>query len=403
LTQDLNSPAGTGRYFPLARGLTKLGHQVTIVALHSNFEALEQREVQMDGVNVRYLAPMHVRKRGNQKFYYPTYQLLPLIVRATWALSHAALTTPADIIHVGKPHPMNIIAGLLAKTLQGRVLVVDFDDLESANNRFSGTWQRVVVSFFEKLGLRCANHITTHTTVLRNYITELGIPTSNITMLRHGVDRERFTAPSAAQLESLRSRLALTGKKVVLFVGSMSLVSHAVDTLVAAFACIRNQVPNAILVLVGGGEDYHTIQAQVAKLHLGDAIHLCGRVSAAEAALYYHLADVSVDPIRDNPAGRASISLKMFETWAAGAPLVTVDVGDRRDLLGTPPAGLLVPPDDSEALARAIINIIQSPETIALLRERSQARAGDFDWMTLSQQIAEMYTALLHSTATGRG
>lgn len=399
LTQDGHSPAGIGRYFPLARGLTKLGHQVTIAALHSDFEALALREVRQDGIHLHYVAPMHVRKQGNQKYYYPTHQLLPIITRATWALSYAALTIPTDIVHIGKPQPMNTIAGLLAKTYHGYPLVVDFDDLESANNRFTSTWQHTGVAFFEKLGLRRADHITTHTSVLRDYLLTLGIPESRIMMLRHGVDLERFTQPSATQLEHLREQMRLKGKRVIVFVGSMSLVSHAVDILVRAFAQIRNQVPNAILLLVGGGEDYQTIQEQVAELHLEDAVRFCGRVSSAETVMYYHLADVSVDPIHDNPAGRASLSLKMFETWASGVPLVTVDVGDRKEMLGTPPAGILVPPESPEALADAILNVLHDTQTAATLRRRSLERAKHFDWETLSQQVERLYTTLLFPTS----
>lgn len=398
LTQDVHSPAGIGRYFPLARGLTKLGHQVTVAALHSDFEALTLREVKQDGVYLRYVAPMHVRKQGNQKYYYPTHQLLPIVMRATWALSRAALTIPTDIVHVGKPQPMNTIAGLLAKIYHGYPLVVDFDDLESGNNRFTGAWQHVGVAFFEKLGLKHADYVTTHTSVLRDYILRLGIPESRIMMLRHGVDRERFTQPTTAQLEHLREQLKLKGKRVIVFVGSMSLVSHAIDILVKAFVRIRTQVPNAILLLVGGGEDYQTIQKQVAELHLEDAVRFCGRVSSAETVLYYHLADVSVDPIHDNPAGRASLSLKMFETWASGVPLVTVDVGDRKELLGTPPAGILVPPESPEALADAIFNVLHDAQTAATLRRRSLEHAKNFEWEALSQQVEDLYTTLLSPT-----
>jgi hypothetical protein len=40
LTQDLESPSGLGRYWPMARYLAALGHQVKIGALHSNFNSL---------------------------------------------------------------------------------------------------------------------------------------------------------------------------------------------------------------------------------------------------------------------------------------------------------------------------------------------------------------------------
>ena len=44
LTQDLESPSGLGRYFPMARELVRLGHQVTISALHSDYANLKHKD-----------------------------------------------------------------------------------------------------------------------------------------------------------------------------------------------------------------------------------------------------------------------------------------------------------------------------------------------------------------------
>jgi hypothetical protein len=67
LTQDLESPSGLGRYFPLAREMALLGHQVTIAALHPDYQSLKIHRFDVEGVHVWYVAPMHVRKHGNVK------------------------------------------------------------------------------------------------------------------------------------------------------------------------------------------------------------------------------------------------------------------------------------------------------------------------------------------------
>jgi hypothetical protein len=69
LTQSLVSPMGIGRIGPLARALIKLGHGVTILALHPDFSSLKQKSFVQNGVNVEYVAPMHVKKIGNLKTY----------------------------------------------------------------------------------------------------------------------------------------------------------------------------------------------------------------------------------------------------------------------------------------------------------------------------------------------
>ena len=125
LTQDLESPSGLGRYFPLARQLVRRGHQVHISAIHPDFQALKTHQVILDGVEVNYVAPMHVRKQGNLKYYYGTLALLAVTMRATWGLSLDTFRSGADIIHVGKPHPMNGVAGLVGRLRTPKGLCVD--------------------------------------------------------------------------------------------------------------------------------------------------------------------------------------------------------------------------------------------------------------------------------------
>lgn len=50
LTQDLASPSGLGRYFPIAKYLVEQGYQAEIGALHSDYENLSVRDVVVEGV-----------------------------------------------------------------------------------------------------------------------------------------------------------------------------------------------------------------------------------------------------------------------------------------------------------------------------------------------------------------
>lgn len=100
LTQSLESPSGLGRYFPLAKGLVRLGHQVEIYALHPDIESLSVPFSEQDGVKIQYVAPMHVRKINNQKHYYPASKLVSLATIATLQLTRAALTTQAKLLYL---------------------------------------------------------------------------------------------------------------------------------------------------------------------------------------------------------------------------------------------------------------------------------------------------------------
>ena len=90
LTQSIDSPSGLGRYFPLARQLVRLGHQVTILALHPDFSNLAERLQEIDGVRIHYVSQMHVSKHGNTKSYFSAPALLFHAILADVALEHSS-------------------------------------------------------------------------------------------------------------------------------------------------------------------------------------------------------------------------------------------------------------------------------------------------------------------------
>ncbi len=403
LTQDLDSPAGVGRYFPLAKALVARGHKVSIAALHANYAGLRQAHACRSGVGIRYVGQMHVKKIGDNKHYFSPLQLIGVAGRATWSLGEAALRTPADVVIVGKAHPMNGFPGLIAKVVRRLPMVLDCDDLEAVNNRFSGRWQSWLVEMSEKLIMRAADHITTHTSVICDHLTSMGIPTHRITYLPHGVDRDRFALPEKAEIEQLRQALDLTGRKTIAFIGSLSLVSHALDVLMAAFAQVQKRMPEATLLIVGGGEDIESLKQQASDLGVLDSVRFTGRVDPTRVPLYYRLVDVAVDPVHDNDAGRASLSLKMFESWAAGVPLVTVDVGDRMRMLGSPPAGRIVSPGDPGALADAIGCLLSESVASAALHHLGLERIDGFYWDQLAEHVESVLIAAIAARRSPTG
>jgi glycosyltransferase involved in cell wall biosynthesis len=401
LTQDMESPAGAGRYFPLARGLVKLGHQVHIAALHADFSSLQETHFEHKGVEISYVAQMHVLKKGNRKLYYPAHRLIGLMAQATLSLSRAALSLPADIVHIGKPHPMNSVAGLLVRYLGRKKVFLDCDDLEVATSHFSGKWQKWGVALFEDGMPKCVDHVTTHTHYLRERMLQAGLPAERITYLPNGVDRERFSCPDPTRLERLRDELGLRGKRVVAFIGSLSLPSHPVDLLLEAYQSVRAAFPESVLLIVGGGEEYDWLSRRVEQLGLQGSACFTGRIPAAEVPLYYRLAEVVVDPVIDNEVGRTRLPLKLFESWASQTPFVTADVGDRKLVMGEPAAGLLAVPGDPDSLAVAILRVLTTPGLAEELRQAGSKRALEYDWDRLAQRLESVYNNY-RTTRSGR-
>jgi len=395
LTQSLDSPSGLGRYWPLGRELVKLGNEIEIVALHPNFDDLDQQQYISDGVQVKYVSQMHVRKSGSQKSYFSATKLVGIVTRATWKMMCEVYKSNSQIIHIGKPHPMNSISGLAGKYLNRSDLLLDCDDYESASGHFQKRWQQEGVSFFERKMPKTVKAVTTNTFFMRDKLISWGIPDAKIFYLPNGVDRERFTSRNSQNMNPIRGKYRLQDKEVITYIGSLSLASHAVDLLVDCFPKVKRSRPNAVLMIIGGGEDYQKLVYSSQKSGFGTDILFTGRVAPDEIWHYYTLSNVSVDPVMDDDASRGRCPLKLFESWACGIPFITGDVGDRKRLIGEPQAGILVRPGDPDALADAIVRVLTDKDLAHRITSVGRLRVENYYWDRLAPRMETIYKSTL--------
>ena len=393
LSQDLECPSGLGRYWPLAKELRKLGREVTILALHSNYGSLRKQEKEFirEGVRIRYVGQMHVRKIGNRKLYYGPVRLLSVVLLATIRLTCAALGTAGDAYHVGKPHPMNGVAGLIASKLRRKPLYVDYDDYEAASNRVDMAWQNRVIAFFEDRLPDAAAAISVNTLFIRERLIKAGYPSERLFHVPNGVDRERFSSINQSSADLLRRQLGLRDSEVILYLGSLSLGTHSVDLLLEAVPIVQQARPKAVLLIVGRGEDYDTLRQRARAMNLQEAIRFVGWISPANVVPYYLLADVSVDPVRDNQAQRARSPLKIVESLVVGTPVVTGDVGDRSMYLESSLDSALVTAGDPAALAAGIVSVLKRRDaTPSKPQSRAESPIGYF-WDNLVHDFVRVY------------
>jgi glycosyltransferase involved in cell wall biosynthesis len=342
-------------------------------------------------VEVRYVGPMHVRQVGHERLYYGRAGLAWAVARGTWGLTWQALLADADAIHVCKPHPMNGLAGLSGRWLRGRRLYLDCDDYEAESNRYNSQWQKRVVARWEDSLPRYARGITVNTRFTQRRLESLGFRADQIVYVPNGIDRERFARLDPERARTLRAEIGLGEAPVILYVGSLSSPSHPVDLLLEAFARILPAQPDARLLIVGGGEDYQTIRQRVQEMGLAGCTIMTGRVDPDEVPNYYLLGDVVVDPVHDDAVACARSPLKLFEAMATGVPVVTADVGDRREHLGGGQAGLIVRPGSSEALAEGLLTLLSDPGRRQAMGDRGRELAARYYWDVQVCQFARVY------------
>jgi glycosyltransferase involved in cell wall biosynthesis len=388
MTQSLDSPSGLGRYGPLARELTRLGHSVEVLALHYDWANLPHKSFNEAGVSVTYAGQMHVRKAGSRKTYYSPGQLIWVSLSSAAKLARAVARSQADVIQLCKPQPINVLAVKVGR--RGRPVYCDCDDYEAQTNRFTGEWQRRIVTYFEDGVVRYAAGLTVNTRFSFQRYVALGYSAQRIQYVPNGVERSRFV--KATRVAQLRKKWQISeSDPLIVYVGTIGLLSHPVDLLLAAFAQVVRVVPNARLMLVGGGEDFDRVQALARQLNLDRHTLFVGRVEPNEVPDYYALATVTVDPVQNDLIAQARSPLKVLESLAMGVPVVTGEVGDRGELLQSGQLGVLVKPGDSQSLADGVLSVLQQPARRADLAHAALAQRERWYWDQLVHTFVQIY------------
>ncbi len=388
LPMGIDRPSGR-RYLNIARGLVRRGVQVRLLALHPDLAACTRRRFIVDGVEVWYVGQMHARKVGNVPVRFSPWQLLLVVVQATLGMIWGVLCSPADWYHLGKPQPINGMAALIAvRLLRRRPLLVDCDDDEVTANRLTAGWQRAVFAFWQWLLPRIAVGLTVNTRYLAERMARAGQP---CVIVPNGVDSDKFTAPPVAIRAALAAALGVAGRPVIAYAGTLALHNHPVDLLFAAFGQVAERHPGAVMLLIGGGEDLPLLQAYTAQQPWRDRVIFTGHVPYPMVRALLSLADVSVDPVRNDSVALARSPLKIIESLAVGVPVITGDVGDRAEMLDFGAAGMVVPPGNVQALANAIEELLNDPARRAAMAAAAIAHARRYDWDRLAERWMAIY------------
>ena len=217
---------------------------------------------------------------------------------------------------------------------------------------------------------RRVNAVTTICEGLRRDICERGIPSDKVTVIPNAVDIARFTQFGTPDVK-LRQQLGLDGKIVLGFVGSYY-AYEGLDLLIQALPKLIAELPQARLLLVGGGHEEPALKALAAQLGVADKVCFVGRVPHDQVQSYYDLIDILVYPRHSMRLTELVTPLKPLEAMAQGRLLVASDVGGHRELIRDGENGVLFRADDINDLVAKVANLARSTHLWDALRQRAR-------------------------------
>lgn len=178
------------------------------------------------------------------------------------------------------------------------------------------------------------------------------IPPDRITVIYNGIDPG--PEPTDQDRVLARERLGIDAHRpLVMHVARFHPVKdHA--TAIRAFARLHADRPDALLVLVGGGEGRSAIEAQAAELNLADAVRFTGPVDNARELI--PAADLCI--LTSLSEG---VSVTLLEAMAAAKPVLATDVGGNPEVVTHNRTGALAPRGDDARLAQAMHELLAHP------------------------------------------
>ncbi len=154
--------------------------------------------------------------------------------------------------------------------------------------------------------------------------------------------------------------------------------------LIDAFAQVYRQHPDSELVLTGGpGPLTAEITTRIEKLGLGPAVTMPGRIPRRALLSLYGRATAVVVPSEYEGFG-----LPALEAMNLGIPVIAADAGSLPEVVGS--AGLIVPPRDPDALAKAMASVLD-PGTSDELSDLGRRRALLFNWQGSGEALISAY------------
>lgn len=325
----------------LLKGLRQDGCEVTFIPINPRFP-----------LGLRWIRRYpYVRTLINQMLYLPSlYRMLH-----------------ADLAHIFSASYWSFLLGpvpaiVMARTLRKRI-ILNYRSGEAEDHL--ARWGRLVHPW-----LRMVDMIVVPSPYLQRVFSGHGY---SARMIRNIVDTTRFRyrrrVPLGRQLLSVRNLEPY----------------YRVDVIIEAFALLKTQYPDATLTVAGIGGEAGRLENLAASLGV-NGIRFVGRVEPHAMPDLYDESDIFVNAsVVDNQP------VSVLEALAAGLPVVSTATGDIATMLCDGEAGLIIPPRDPAAIAKAVVNLWEDPDLASRLASRGKEEVERYTWAQVCREWASVY------------
>lgn len=289
-----------------------------------------------------------------------------------------------DLVHLHFPDPMSHVASLLLPSTIPRVISWHADI----------TRQKSLLRFYRPL-LRRALDTAAAVIVATPHHVESSpdlLPLKDspkLHVIPYGFDLSRFHA----DMPRARTLRACYGDRPLIFALGRHVYYKGFDVLIRALAAVE---PSAVLLIGGVGPLTEQWRELACTCGVADRVHFVGLISEEDLPAYYQACDLFCLPATFNAE---AFGIVQVEAMAAGKPVISTSLSSGVSHVNPHEVtGLQVPPNDVDALARAINRLLSDDELRARLGTRARIRAQtEYSREAMAQRTLAVYREAIES------
>ena len=383
--QYFSTPKGSWgtRVYEFAKQWVAQGHEVTVVTsvyYKSDIEARGLVSTQFfDGIQVKVL---NVKINNKQPFLTRIRTFVAYAILSSWY----AIRLPADVV-IASSGPITVgVPGLVARILRRRKLVFETRDLWPDGAIELGVIRNPLLKkatwWFEKTCYRAASLIVTLSPGMAEHI-QRKYGFADCLSVTNVADNDLFGAP----LQSWRAPDWAVGRKLAIYTGNIGPVNNSELLFETARLLQARGRTDLLILLIGDGQQRELLEKKAQEANL-EHFRILGLIPKTELVHWVQRAMCCLVPLRGAPIIDTSSPNKLFDSMAAGAPVIQTTNGWIRAFLEAENCGFTVDPNSPEELADMLIQLAEDPELRRITGENARRLARErFDKKILAQTM----------------
>jgi glycosyltransferase involved in cell wall biosynthesis len=359
------------------RGLHERGHRVTLITgPESGPEGQLLEEARADGYEVIVLDSMRraVNPLADQRAYKDLVAILQRI--------------QPDVVHTHSSKA-GIIGRFAASRVGGTPIVVHTIHGMSFN-RTQSWMEQSIYRFLERRAARLTDCIVTVADAMIEQAVEAGIaPREKFRTVYSGMQTDWFS-PALYDRAAIRRGWGFADEHVVVGAIARLFRNKGYEKLIPAMAAAAERAPSLRFVWVGDGAQRADYEEELTFRGLRDKTHLTGLVAPNEVARMAAGMDMLVHASQWEGLPRAAVQALLMEV-----PVISFDIDGAPEVVIPGQTGILVPLNDVDALAAAVIDLAGDPQRRQRFGETGrQTCLQQFDWRYMVDQLEAIYREL---------